>query len=533
MTKNNGYLWWQKGIIYQVYPRSYCDSNGDGVGDLAGIHSKLDYLQWLGVDAIWISPVYPSPMADFGYDITDYCNIDPLFGTLEEFDLLLKDAHAKQLKVILDFVPNHTSDKHPWFIESRSSRTSPKRNWYIWSDPKADGGPPNNWLSVFGGSGWEMDEATGQFYYHAFLKEQPDLNWRNPQVQEAMLNSMRFWLERGVDGFRVDVIYHMIKDDQFRDNPPNPHYQPGMPAFDSYLAEHSTDRPEVHDIIARMRSVLDEYEDRMMVGEVYLPISRLIAYYGAGKGTHFPYNFQLINAAWDAQYLGRIIQSYEDALPKEGWPNWVLGNHDQSRVATRIGQAQARVAAMLLLTLRGTPTLYYGEEIGMHDVPVPKEAIRDPFEIREPGKGNGRDPERSPMQWSGEANSGFTKGKPWLPISDDFAQVNVEAERDDSQSMLTLYHRLITLRRAESALSVGSYEHFPTEGQLLAFKRSFEGKEFLMVLNMGGEEATFLLSEELRGKIRVAISTELDRAGERPANVLVLRRNEGLILETW
>nr|MDQ2998759.1 alpha-amylase family glycosyl hydrolase [Chloroflexota bacterium] len=364
-------LWWQRGIIYQIYPRSFMDSNGDGVGDLPGIVGKLDYLAALGVDAIWLSPIYPSPMADFGYDVADYTGIHPLFGTLADFDTLLAESHARGLKVMLDFVPNHSSDEHPWFIESRASRDNPKRDWYIWRDPAPGGGPPNNWLSFFGGGAWEWDAPTGQYYLHLFHTKQPDLNWRNPAVQSAMLDALHFWLDRGVDGFRVDVIWLMIKDDQFRDNPLNPDYVAGQPPLMSQQPLYNADRPEVHDIIGMLRQLLDQYDQRMMVGEIYLPIERLMAYYGvSGAGTHLPFNFQLIQLPWNARVLDAAIAAYEAALPADGWPNWVLGNHDQHRIASRVGAAQARVAAMLLLTLRGTPTMYNGDELGMHDVDI-------------------------------------------------------------------------------------------------------------------------------------------------------------------
>ncbi len=272
--------WWQTGIIYQIYPRSFQDSNGDGVGDLNGILQRLDYLAWLGVDAVWLSPIFPSPMADFGYDISDYTDIDPAFGTLADFDRLLDAAHRTGLKVVLDFVPNHTSDQHPWFLESRSSRASPKRDWYIWRDAAGDGGPPNNWLSVFGGPAWTWDEASRQYYYHGFLKEQPDLNWQNREVRDAMYDVLRFWLERGVDGFRVDVIWHLIKDDQFRDNPPNPSYRTGEQPYASLDPVYTTDRPEVHEVVGEMRRLVDAYADRALIGEIYLPLERLVTYYG-------------------------------------------------------------------------------------------------------------------------------------------------------------------------------------------------------------------------------------------------------------
>jgi alpha-glucosidase len=523
--------WWQRGVIYQIYPRSFQDSTGDGVGDLPGVRSRLDYLEWLGVDAIWLSPIYPSPMADFGYDISNYSDIDPLFGTLADFDRLVAETHRRGMKVVLDFVPNHTSDQHPWFVESRSSRTAAKRDWYIWRDPAPGGGPPNNWLSNFGGSAWEWDDRTGQYYYHAFLKEQPDLNWRNPEVQNAMLDVLRFWLDRGVDGFRVDVIWHIVKDDQFRDNLPDTSYEPHLPPHRQLLATYSTDRPEVHDIIARMRNVLDKYQERMMVGEIYLPVERLVTYYGAqGSGVHLPFNFQLIELPWHARAVADAIDRYEAQLPSYGWPNWVLGNHDNARITSRIGAAQARVAAMLLLTLRGTPTLYYGEELGMHNVPIPPENVRDPFEKNVPGIGVGRDPERTPMQWSAAKNAGFTVGQPWLPIAEDYASVNVKAQSTDPTSMLALYRRLIQLRRREPALSIGTYTAVPAEGDVLAYRRQFEGaRRYLVVLNLASEPTVFHRPIHQPGVI--AISTHSGREAEPVAGQIELRADEGLVIQ--
>src|ERR1043165_5601448 len=354
--------WWQTGVIYQIYPRSFQDSNGDGVGDLRGIIQRLPYLVDLGVDAIWISPIFVSP--------------------LQDFDDLLAKAHELGLKIILDLVPNHTSDQHPWFRESRSSRQNPKRDWYIWRDPAPDGGPPNNWLSEFGGGAWEYDAATRQYYYHAFLGAQPDLNWRNPDVRAAMYDLMRFWLRRGVDGFRVDVIWHLVKDDQFRDNPPNPAFRPGDPPHHAVVPLYTADRPEVHDVIAGMRRVVNEFSDRVLIGEIYLPVERLVAYYGRDlSGVHLPFNFALLGAPWPPRQLATVVDEYEAALPAGGWPNWVLGNHDKPRLASRIGLEQARPAAMLLLTLRGTPTIYYGDEIGMEQVPIARKDVRDPFEV--------------------------------------------------------------------------------------------------------------------------------------------------------
>lgn len=525
------FRWWQRGIIYQIYPRSFMDSNGDGVGDLAGIRSKLDYLQWLGVDAIWISPIFPSPMADFGYDISNYTDIDPRFGTLEEFDALLADAHRRDLKVLLDYVPNHTSDRHPWFIDARSSRASAKRDWYIWRDPARDGGPPNNWRSNFGGGAWEWEEKTGQYYYHAFLKEQPDLNWRNPEVQEAMLNVLRFWLERGVDGFRVDVMHHMLKDTEFRDNPPNPAFNRGMSPYRELLTTYTADLPEVQQIVAQMRSVVEEYTDRMLVGEIYLPVEKLMAYYGAsGKGAHLPFNFQLIGLPWKARDIAAAVERYEALLPAYAWPNWVLGNHDKPRIASRIGAVQARVAAMLLLTLRGTPTMYYGDEIGMHDVSIPPEQVQDPYEKNVPGLGLGRDPERTPMQWNAAEKAGFTQGQPWLPLADDYRTLNVAVEQEEPASLLNLYRRLIELRRIEAALSVGEISPLPTKNDLMAYVRKTEERRLLIVLNLGASSRTFNMAE-LRSRGRPLLSTHLDRKPEIFVDALRLRADEGVIVE--
>ena len=524
------YLWWQRGIIYQVYPRSFMDSNGDGVGDLRGLISRLDYLRGLGVDAVWLSPIFPSPMKDFGYDVSDYTGIHPLFGTLEDFDLLIREAHAHKIKLVLDFVPNHTSDQHPWFIESRSSRDNPKRDWYIWRDPALGGGPPNNWLSNFGGSAWEYDPKTEQYYYHAFLREQPDLNWRNPQVIEAMLNVLRLWLERGVDGFRVDVLWHLIKDEQFRDNPVNPDWREGADPYQRLLELHTTDQAEVHAVVTRMRRLVDQYQDRVLIGEIYLPVERLVQYYGVNlSGVHVPFNFQLLLAQWHARDIARIISQYEAALPKGGWPNWVLGNHDRPRIVSRVGSKQARVAAMLLLTLRGTPTLYYGDEIGMHDVEIPPEKVQDPFEKNVPGRGLGRDPQRTPMQWSAAKNAGFTAGKPWLPIAEDYAQINVEAERDDPFSILSLYMQLINVRRGEPALEVGELERIDTAGDLLTYIRRDGESAFLVALNFGSEPQVIDISDKA-GEGRITLSTGLDRAGESVRGILHIHPDEGLLL---
>jgi alpha-glucosidase len=520
--------WWQTGVIYQIYPRSFQDSNGDGIGDLKGIEQRLDYLVELGVDAIWLSPIFPSPMADFGYDISDYTDVDPLFGALADFDDLLAATHARGLRLLLDLVPNHTSDQHPWFRDSRSSRADPKRDWYLWRDPAPGGGPPNNWLSDFGGSAWQFDARTDQYYYHAFLTSQPDLNWRNPAVRSAIHDVMRFWLRRGVDGFRVDVIWHLMKDERFRDNPENPDFRPDDPPHHRLIPLYTTDLPEVHDVIAEMRHVVDEFSDRVLIGEIYLPIERLVAYYGRDlAGVHLPFNFTLLNAPWNARAIERLIDEYERALPPGGWPNWVLGNHDRPRIATRVGSDQARVAAMLLLTVRGTPTIYYGEEIGMQQVPIAREQVRDPLEKNVPGKGLGRDSARTPMQWDGGVNAGFSSGQAWLPLALASVTDNVEDLAKDGTSILNLYRRLIALRRATPALTIGSYRPILASGDLLLFIREHGRERILVALNLADQPAAIdLAPEQFFG--RVLVSTVGDREGDSIGRDLALRGHEGL-----
>jgi alpha-glucosidase len=520
--------WWRHGVFYQIYPRSFQDSGADGVGDIPGIIERLTYVQALGVDAIWLSPIFPSPMADFGYDISDYTGIDPLFGKMADFDALVAAAHAAGLKIILDLVPNHTSEQHPWFVESRKSRDNPKRDWYLWRDPAADGGPPNNWMSEFGGSAWQYDAASGQYYYHAFLAAQPDLNWRNPAVREAIYDVMRFWLKKGVDGFRVDVIWHLIKDAAFRDNPPNPDFRDGRPPHEKVLPLYSNDQAEVHDVIAEMRRVVDEFDSRVLIGEIYLPPKRLVAYYGKDlAGAHLPFNFALLSAPWHARQVEKIIDDYEAELPKGAWPNWVLGNHDRPRVASRVGREQARVAAMLLLTLRGTPTLYYGDEIGMHQVAIGPDQVRDPFEKNVPGIGVGRDGCRTPMQWSAEPHAGFSRATPWLPLADDFAHENVVNHEADQRSILSLYRALIALRKRVPALVTGDYVPVAAEGDLLLYCRRSSQGSTMIALNLGAEPVS-LASDALEGEI--LLSTLMDRQGEKLHGVLDLRDNEGVII---
>jgi alpha-glucosidase len=522
-------VWWKHGVIYQIYPRSYQDTDGDGVGDLRGIIERIGYLSWLGVDAIWISPIYPSPMIDFGYDVSDYCNIDPLFGSLADFDRLVASAHARGIRVILDFVPNHTSDRHPWFVESCESRSNPKRNWYIWRDSKADGAPPNNWLSQFGGPAWTIDERSGQYYLHSFLREQPDLNWRNPSVRTAMYDVLRFWLDRGVDGFRVDVIWLLIKDAGFRDNPPNPNFRPSEPGINRFLPVYSADQPETHEVISEMREVLDRYDQRVLIGEIYLPIERLVSYYGKDLGgAHLPFNFQLIHTAWTAPAIAKLVTEYESALPPGGWPNWVLGNHDRPRIGARVGSAQARIAAMLLLTLRGTPTMYYGDELGMGKVNVPEDKMQDPWERNEPGLGLSRDPSRTPFQWDATPNAGFSLAKPWLPVDPSYGSCNAENLRDDAASILNLYRTLLSIRRKHVALHSGACRLIGVQGTALLYERIAGLERIVVYLNFGNADQP--ISPQKGKKSSVLASTHLDRTAVE--SDVILRPNEGLTVLT-
>lgn len=520
--------WWQRGIVYQVYPRSFADSNGDGVGDLPGITAKLDYLAWLGIDAVWISPIYPSPMADFGYDVADYTDIHPLFGSLADFDALLERAHTLGMRVILDLVPNHTSSEHAWFIEARSSKDNPKRDWYIWRDPNADGTPPNNWLAYFGGAAWTLDEKSGQYYLHNFLPEQPDLNYRNPDVTEAMLENIRFWLRRGVDGFRVDVIDRMIKDADLRDNPVDPNWREGNNSSARLQRLHSENAEGIHDLIKGFRKVFDEFGDRVIVGEIAYSTSPefIVNFYGTdaqpyGDEIHLPFNFAFCMLPWDAGVLRSFVDSYNDAIPPYGWGNYVLGNHDQSRIATKVGIEQARVAAMLLLTLRGTPTIYYGDELGMQDGDIAPEQYQDPQGIN---IGISRDPQRTPMQWDASTNAGFSNAaQTWLPLAADYAQVNVEAEKANPRSMLTLHKRLIELRRSDDRLLVGDYRSYESPAGTFIYTR---GDTYAVALNLTLDAQTVTLP---RGG-EIVLSTHLDRDGAT-GETMELRADEGVIVK--
>ncbi len=530
--------WWQRGVVYQIYPRSFKDTNGDGIGDLNGVIEKLDYLHdgteaFLGVDAIWLSPFYPSPMADFGYDVANYCDVHPMFGDLATFDRLVAEAHRRGIKVIIDWVPNHTSDQHPWFVESRSNRDNPKHDWYIWRDPMPDGSPPNNWGSYFGGPAWTLDPATGQYYLHQFVKEQPELNWRNPAVQAAMLDTLRFWLRRGVDGFRMDVIGLLIKDAELRDNPPDPAARPDLPPNDLFQRQlhiYTEDQDAVHTIIREIRRVLDEFDDRCGIGELWGPLPRWVRYYGEqGDELQLPFNFRLMEESWKARAMRSSVDELETALPAFAWPNYVLGNHDRSRLASRFGgQSQARVAAMLLLTLRGTPTLYYGDELGLEDGIIPLDKIQDP-QGRNLGPERTRDVCRTPMQWDASPNAGFSEAEPWLPVSADTTTRNVAAQAADPTSMLNLYRRLLRVRRQTSALVEGAYQSVATDADCFVYLRTAGAERRLIALNFADAVRRLSLLEGQAG--RVVLSTYLDREDAVSLADLVLRPHEGVIVE--
>lgn len=532
--------WWKQAVFYHIYPLSFQDTTGNGMGDLPGITRRLDYLQDLGVDALWISPCFPSPMADWGYDVSDYTDIHPLLGNLADIDQLLHEAHGRGLRVLLDFVPNHTSDQHPWFLDSRSGRESPRRDWYIWHDPAADGGPPNNWIGYFGGSAWEWNAATGQYYLHSFLKEQPDLNWRNPEVRRAMQDVLRFWLDRGADGFRVDAVLPVIKSLGFEDNPLMARPELGKDIGPAGLQErrYNSNQPELHALLREWRSVLDGYPgDRMMVGEVYTLDTALAGqYYGQNDELSLVFNLSLVNLPWDAQLVRRYVEGFEAGLPAQAYPTVVLGSHDEPRLAARVGERQARTAAMLLLTLRGAPFIYYGDELGMTDAPIPQDRLRDPWPMMAGLPHLSRDPARTPMQWDASPSAGFSPAsegsappEPWLPLHPDHRQRNVQIQLADPRSPLNLYRALLRLRRASPALHSGSYLSAAGAPQdSYVYYRTLGEQEFLVALNFTDRQMQLQLDDVRSGQI--VISTDLDRQEPAQLSRLRLRPHEGVVV---
>lgn len=533
---SNSKSWWREAVFYQIYPLSFADSDGNGLGDLEGIISKLDYLsEILGVDAIWLSPFFRSPMRDWGYDVSDHSDVDPIFGDIGSAEMLIDEAHRRGLRVIFDYLMNHTSNEHPWFVESSSSKSSPKRDWYVWADPKEDGSPPNNWVSVFSGPAWTFDEATGQYYRHTYLAHQPDLNWRNPEVVAAMLDVARFWLDRGVDGFRVDAAHQMMKDPQNRDNPPTPpdYDRPwkDMGEYDKFIHLYDLGHPDVHIAHRGFRKVLDEYPHHpVSVGEIHIfDLPEWASYYGDNFDQfHMPFNFLLMATQWDPVRIRATVESVLWNVPVGGWTNWTLGNHDEIRLATRVGEDQARLAALLLLTLRGTPFLYYGDELAMRDVEIPFESKKDPWGIRV--NFLSRDGARTPMRWDGSADGGFALGKagshPWLPLGPDVATVNVESELGDPDSMLNLYRRILDFRRRSLALRRGSYLTHPSSNEhLLVYRRESDDETITVALNFGSAPTEL----EFRAG-RVMISTADPQRDDEFRKKLTLAGGEGVIV---
>ena len=508
--------WWKRAVVYQIYPMSFQDSNGDGVGDIKGIISRLDYLNdgtpnSLGVDAIWLSPVNRSPMRDGGYDISDYREVDPLFGNLDDFKLLLREAHARNIKVLMDLVINHTSDQHPWFKESRSSKYSPKRDWYIWQ-PYNGGRKPNNWVSLFEmRSAWWWDRETNEYYLGSFTRHQPEVNWRHPKLKQEMYDIIRFWLDLGVDGFRMDVVNWYIKDDLYRSN----HWMISWNPPDVQKHVYDRNRPETHAICREIRAIVDAYGDRVLIGEIYTAdTGEAVSYHGSGDDElHLTFNFNFLFQRWSARDFIRAVRDYYRLLPPFAWPNFTLSNHDQRRhyhryKAGRDTDARAQVAAAMLLTLRGTPFLYYGEEIGMTCECIPHREIRDPLGQKGWPFVRGRDPERTPMQWNGSFNAGFSAGRPWLRLNSDYLDKNVDAQNKDRRSLLSFYRLLVWLRKKTKALTVGDIEFLESPNSIMAYRRSCGTQEVIVILNFSPKRQALQLS--LVQEHNVLLGTERD-----------------------
>ena len=533
--------WWKSATIYQIYPRSFADSGGDGVGDLPGITAKLDYLLSLPVDAIWISPFYPSPMADFGYDVADYCDVDPLFGTLADFDALTAAAHARGIKVIIDWVPCHCSDQHPWFVEARSSRDSPLRDWFVWRDPLAGGAPPNNWLSCFErvGPAWTLDEASGQYYLNSFLPEQPDLNWENPQLRAAMHDTVRFWFDRGVDGLRIDVAHRLGKDPLLRDTAPGvvadtrqALLQGTRPDAVDAATRSDENWPSTHEYLREIRAVADEYEARVLIGEVYLLDQReLLKYVETGTELHLAHNFRFVLQPWSASSFRAVVDEWHALAAPAAWPDWLLENHDHNRVASRYGDdahgpARARLGLMLVLTLRGTPFLYQGQELGLPDGDVPPDRVVDVA---------GRDPERCPMPWrppsQAGAGAGFTEGDPWLPVLAGAETLNAQTQDTDPRSTLWLTRRLLGLRRDFAELTAGDYRSVDAGADVFAFVRTTSEGRLLVVLNFATLPGTLTLQDLAGGEAgQLLLSTDATRGIGEVAGTLEIGATEGLVI---
>ena len=511
------FLWWRDGVIYQIYPRSFMDLDQDGLGDLNGIISKLDYLHWLGVDGIWLSPIFPSPDVDFGYDVSDYYSIHPRYGSLEDFDRLVAEAHRHGIRVILDMVLNHTSDQHPWFQQALQSKDNPYHDWYIWREQRGQGKAPNNWASMFGGSGWKYIPHLEQSYFHFFYEQQPDLNWRNADVQREAEKIFRFWMDRGVDGFRLDVINACYKDANFRDNPP----KLGLRKFDRQQHLYDMDQPEMVSFLEEIRRWLDHFPERYAVGEPFLPTPEKAAFYCQPNRLHAAFNFELLGKPWDARQFSKAIQTWDHILDPRSWPCQVLNNHDNPRSATRFGRgeddARLTAAAVILLTLRGTPYLYYGEEIGMRDIRVARRNIQDPVGRRYWPFYKGRDGCRSPMQWDASRHAGFSQAaKTWLPVHSNHSWRNVAAQRENPASLLHTYRRLIALRKNSTALQKG-----------LLMPLTYDPVRLLAYLRQTGDETALIAVNFSRRPVKLMLSAELTRRNIRV--VYSNRREDGLV----
>jgi alpha-glucosidase len=528
-----GQEWWRRAVFYQIYPLSFQDSNDDGFGDLKGVVSRLDYLSdVLGVDAIWLSPFYRSPMRDWGYDVSDHCDVTPVCGDLDDARMVIEEAHRRGIRVIVDYVLNHTSDQHQWFIESRSSRDNPRRDWYVWRDGRDDG-PPNNWLSVFGGPAWTLDHTTGQWYRHTYLREQPDLNWRNSELVEAMLDVVRFWMELGVDGFRVDAAHQMMKDPEERDNPPAPEDYPrpwkDMAEYDDFIHIYDYGHPDVHEAHRRFQEVVDSYgRDALTIGEIHLfDLPEWASYYGAELDEFtMPFNFHLMAADWNPPALRAVIESVLWHLPERAWTNWTLGNHDETRLASRLPPNHERLAALLLLSLPGTPFLYYGDELGMEETLIPVDRARDPWGFNVSYLS--RDGARTPMQWTPGPNAGFTPPEvtPWLPLGKLADTVNVESELADPTSILNVYRRLLAFRRDSPGLRSGAYLGNPESGEhVLVFGRQAEKETLTIALNFSTAVQAVPVEPG-----RVVFSTHHPQRADEPTVTVSLGPSEGVIV---
>lgn len=502
--------WWRGAAIYQVYPRSYQDSTGDGGGDLAGITARLSHIASLGVDAVWLSPFFKSPMADMGYDVSDYCAVDPMFGTLDDFDALVAEAHRLGLKIIIDQVLSHTSDRHPWFVEGRQSRDNDKADWFVWADPRPDGSAPNNWLSVFGGPAWEWDSTRRQYYMHNFLAAQPDLNFHNPEVRDALLETVRFWLERGVDGFRLDTVNYYVHDRWLRENPPLAESAAGtLSETNPYLYQyHLFDKtqPENLAFLKRFRALLDEFDARASVGEIgdeWRSLQTLAAYTGGGDKLHMCYTFDLLGPAFSAAHVRGCVEAFETSVA-DGWVCWAFSNHDVVRHVSRWTRpggdldATAKFAIALLVALRGSICLYQGEELGLPEAELAYEDLRDPFGIRFWPAVKGRDGCRTPMVWEADgANGGFSTGRPWLPVPENHRARAVDVQNTDPGSVLAFYRRALAFRGAHPALVGGAIELLEAEGDMLAFVRRDVGETLLCLFNFADEPAAWRLPPHL------------------------------------